>query len=210
MKKPEDFDLENPGWMNRFELDRIRFEVARASTGAGHVAKILELGCYAGRTTRVLLEASSPCGSLVVAVDPLARNRHMPTWPTPGAVHVDTLAHMRRLVAENANRLIVFQGWAEEIAGLFRAPIDALIIDTEHSYDPTIRQVDVFAPLVRDGGVIILDDYDLEPVASGWRDSQFAKARPWLTVDTLESIAVVRVGSKPKPDALPDLTEVRP
>lgn len=184
-KNSADYDLRDPGWMDRVELDRIA-----AFLRAGCPGPILEIGCYAGRTTRVLLEATT---GLVICIDPLNRNKAMPRWPCPDGVWIETRRHMVDRVTAAPSRLIVVPCFAEEVFGLVKLPLGALVIDTEHSYEPTLRQIDEFAPLVKVGGAVILDDYDLEPVSSAWRDSKWRHDAAGLTEETFSSLLLARV-----------------
>ena len=140
--------------------------------------------------------------TIVISIDPLDRNRAMPRWPAPDGVWIETRRHMEALIAERGGgRLIVMPCFAEEVFDLVRPPLAALVIDTEHSYEPQVRQIDAWAPLVRDGGVIVFDDFDMEPVASAWRDCEYRRARQWLTCETFESLGIVRVAPQPRPVA---------
>lgn len=186
MKVESDFDFKNPGWMNDEELAILK----KVCEGKSDV---LEIGCYCGRSTRALLDGSM---GLVIAVDPLHRNGRMPSWPTPDGVLLDTHAHMSRLVAEYPERLIVFPSFSNEIFKLFRRSIDVLFIDSDHGYPSTKYEIDVFGPLIKDTGWLVLDDFDVEPVSSSWRDSDFKKDRPWLQMTQMQSLGVCHVVQK--------------
>ena len=188
-KSDKYFDPRKPGWMNDDELAVIRAAVSNASD-------VLEVGCYCGRTTLALLEGSK---GLVVAIDPLHRNGWMPSWPEPACdgLYLDSHRHMAKLVAEYPQRLVVFPVFSAEVFTLFRRKVDALVIDADHSYQSTKNEIDAFAPLVPFGGVIVLDDFDMEPVSSAWRDSEYRRVRPWLVPEVTQSIAVVRVVQEP-------------
>lgn len=194
-KQIEYFDPRNPGWLNDKEIAAIKAVAAGKSD-------VLEIGCYCGRSTKVLLDAT---GGLVHAIDPLHRNGWMPMWPAPDGLRLDTHAYMAKLVSEHPQRLMVFPCYSHEMFKLFRRWVDVLFIDADHSYKSTRDEIDAFAPLVHDTGYIILDDYDLEPVSSAWRDSAFRAQRPWLNVSTVESLGIIHVVQKPS-DAPSDLS----
>ena len=183
MKDEKFFDNRNPGWMNAAEIALLK----KLCSGKGDV---LEVGCYCGRSTRAILESA---GGLVVSIDPLHRNGWMPRWPVSEGMVLDAPTYMAQLVREHPQRLLVFPVFSNEVFRLFRRNVDVLFIDADHSYQSTLNEIDAFAPLVNDTGWLILDDFDLEPVASAWRDSKFRQARPWLVMDTFESLGYVHV-----------------
>lgn len=193
MKDAKYFDPRNAGWMDAEELNKIK----ELTEGKGEV---LEVGCYCGRSTRALLQVTT---GIVVCIDPLHRNGWMPRWPTPDGLHLDSHAHMADLVAEFHYRLIVVPAFSREMYKLFRRAVDVLMIDSDHSYQSTKEELDAFGPLVRDGGVIILDDFDLEPVATAWRDCTFRSQRPYLMMETYNSLGFVKVVSKERSEPDP-------
>lgn len=176
------FDPRNPGWMNDTELGAIK----DAARGKGEV---LEIGCYCGRTTRALCEVTH---GIVVAIDPLHRNGWMPRWSDDNAI-LDSHAYMGNLVKEFPHKLVVIPAFAQEMFRLFRREVDVLMIDSSHAYQDTKNEIEVFALLVRNGGVIILDDYDLDPVNTAWRDSDYLKKKPWLVVEQVKSIGIIKL-----------------
>jgi hypothetical protein len=183
MKDAKYFDPRNPGWMDELELGAIR-------DAAKDKGEVLEVGCYCGRTTRALCEVTH---GIVIAIDPLHRNGWMPRWPDPAGLLLDSHAYMSQLVKEYPHKLIVVPAFSQEMFKLFRRQIDVLMIDSSHSYQDTKNEIEAFASLVRDNGVIILDDFDLEPVHTAWDNSDYRKSKPWLVVEQIRSVGIAKL-----------------
>jgi len=95
---------------------------------------ILELGTRTGHSTRAFLKAAEILNAKVISVDiddctPFVKpNKH---W---------TFHQMNDLDFE------------------IDTPVDVLFIDTSHKYNHTLRELEKFAPKVRQNGVILLHD----------------------------------------------------
>jgi hypothetical protein len=127
------------------------------------LAVIVEIGCDAGGTLycwRHLVER-------VYGVSLTANTTDLGGQGYPlifhGAVVLDADSHL-----PSSHAWLV-----DELAG---APIDALIIDGDHTYAGVARDYGDYGPLVRPGGLILIHDVlnDLDPrvaVGDWWRDS---------------------------------------
>ena len=128
--------------------------------------RVVEVGCWEGRSTVVLANAVWP--SVVDAVD---------TWQgSPGEISAelaaarDVLGTFRANVAEltRGNVAVHVMGWREYVAD--PSPVRFLHIDAEHTYREVHDTIGQFRPLLVPGGIICGDDRHHPPVISAARD----------------------------------------
>lgn len=128
--------------------------------------RVVEIGCWEGRSTCALANAVWPVP--VDAVD---------TWGgSPGeisemlAAERDVLATFRENIAEmtRGNVTVHQQSWREYAAD--RTPVRFLHIDAEHTYREVYDTIGQFLPLVVPGGIICGDDNHHPGVIGAARD----------------------------------------
>lgn len=105
---------------------------------------ILELGVRSGNSTSAFLAAADVVDGHVWSVD-----IHLPQapgwwWQT------------------NRWSPIVGDDLADTTLARLPEQVDVLFIDTSHAYDHTLRELEVFVPRVKPGGVVLLHDTELE------------------------------------------------
>lgn len=146
-----------PGWMTGAELTVL-------AEWASECRRIVEVGCYQGRSTTAMALAM-PAGGLLYAVD---------DWrgevDRPGVV----CRTLRDLFLTNCGRLIeagsvltvnvrsVCAARALAAAGIH--PVDMVHIDASHDYESVRADLAAWLPLVRPGGRLVGHDIDQEPV----------------------------------------------
>lgn len=132
--------------------------VARTEGVAG---RVVEVGCWEGRSTVVLANAVAP--DVVHAVD---------TWRgSPGEISA-SLAQERDVFAQFTENIAALTagnvaphrtGWRTYFTS-DTSPIRFLHIDAEHSYDEVRDNIETAKPLIAPGGIIAGDDAHHEPV----------------------------------------------
>ena len=137
MSFAEEYDLRRVEWSDIVDhLPRLRAEVEQRPG-----AQVVELGVRAGNSTCAFLAGVEAVGGHVWSCD-INRARVPQHW--------------------HASLLWTFT-IGDDLALAGDAPrCDVLFIDTSHAYQQTIDELLTYVPLVRDGGVILLHDTELE------------------------------------------------
>lgn len=142
--------------------------LTRLARSTRHLSgRVIEIGCWEGRSTCALANAVFP--SVVRAVD---------TWQgSPGEIS-EELARGRNVLAtfvENITDLtrgnveVHQQDWRDYRAD-DDSPVRFLHIDGEHTYEQVYDTITAFLPLMVAGGVICGDDAHHPPVINAVRD----------------------------------------
>ncbi len=79
------------------------------------------------------------------------------------------------------------------VKDIFQEPIDVLIIDGDHTYEGTIMDYETYGPLVRSGGVIIVDDINMgdERVTKAWNEMTGEDKR--MTSNKPDAMGIIKV-----------------
>lgn len=146
-----------PGWQEPDELLWLAQQ-------AFHAQVVVEVGCYAGKTTSVLA-AAVPHGGIVYAVDDWRGEADRP----------DLVGHVLKArfwesVGEQSPIMLLEQP-SIGAAAFFGAmtlpgmqPIDLLYIDASHDYGSVRDDIAAWRPLVKPGGLMAGHDYYQEGV----------------------------------------------
>lgn len=152
-------------WFSEAACDALT-RVARSTNHL--IGRVVEVGCWEGRSTVTLAHAVEP--EAVCAVD---------TWNgSPGEISAD-LAKQRDVHAaflENVSRLTAgnVKPYRESWRSFFereQVPIRFLHIDAEHSYKEVRDNIEAARPLMVPGGVICGDDAHHDPVIDAVTDT---------------------------------------
>ncbi len=131
--------------------------------------RFLEIGSRKGGSLYVYAGACEP-GAKIVAVDPSIERR--PRIVLRRVVQaLEAEGYDMTWIRAESQELGALQG----VQGAFgNESIDVLHIDGDHSYDAVSRDYQIYSPLVRTGGVIILHDIDNPnyEVARFWKELQ--------------------------------------
>lgn len=153
------------GWLSPGQ-ERCLFDIASGLPGN---AKILEIGCYLGRSTASIASACLGTGRRVFCIDTFAGNDSdfrngvnsiswegedfFPVWDR----HLQE-AGVRHLVTP-------LRGTSQALASAWVEPVDFLFIDASHQFDDLLHDVRCYGPRVKPGGILALHD-----VTPGWPD----------------------------------------
>lgn len=140
--------LEVPGWMSDEELRHLH---ERARTTAG---RIVEVGCYLGRTSCAILAALKD-GSRLTCVD---------TWDGRGTSADPPQNQMELFYQHIGERKLpmprVFGCDSVTGAGMYAAgSADWIFIDASHDYESVKADIAAWLPKLRKGGLISGHDY---------------------------------------------------
>lgn len=105
--------------------------------GLGHT--VIELGVRSGNSTSAFLAA----GAELWSVD-IDRPRVPDEWHTTGWTFIQG------------------DDCSPEVLAQLPAEVDVVFIDTSHSYEHTLRELNTYAPRVKHRGLIVLHDTELE------------------------------------------------
>ena len=135
---------------------------------------IVEIGVYEGASTcwwsDNLLDHPD---SRLISIDPFTGNeeyqREREKFPTLDSI--EYIARSNAAKSKNAGKIEIRKGCSWDlfpsIAAEFNGKIDILYIDGEHTSNAVCRDIVLYAPLLRSGGALILDDYGHEDVQRG-------------------------------------------
>ena len=137
-----------PGMFRRFEAAFL-YRLAASCPG-----QIVEIGCYLGRSTSLLVQATRQHGGRVLSIDPFSA--------MPAGIKPATLDGM--LANLSKHQLPAPEVWemtSDEGALRWQAdpqPIALLFVDGLHSRAQVYRDLERWAPYVQPGGVVALHD----------------------------------------------------
>lgn len=152
-----------------FSLDSCRALASLARSTNTFIGRVIEVGCWEGRSTIALANAVHPDD--VQAVD---------TWEGSPGEPSATLARGRDVHAtftENVaaltkgNVVVHRMGWRDYFATARPSAIRFLHIDAAHTYDEVHDNVLAAKPLLVAGGIICGDDAHHTPVLDAARDA---------------------------------------
>lgn len=141
----------------------------------------VEIGAWAGRTTRVLAEYAD----VVFAVD---------HWEGSPGDRLGALAALygaragfqtfcRNMGRELHRKVFPCVGRSSTWAAIWRTPIDLIYIDADHRYEAVKADIEAWRPHLRPGGIIAGHDYHLAGVARAvdelFTDFRLVNGRVW-------------------------------
>ena len=139
------------GWLNPPVVSLLY----RLAQGLGPGARIVEIGCWKGKST-LLLHLSQP-EAVVYAIDPFTgSSEHQKVGET-----VDTYAEFLHNISlyGQTEKIVVLPMRSEEAVGKIPDGVDMLWIDGAHDYESVKRDFCVYYPRLKDGAVIAMHDY---------------------------------------------------
>ena len=117
----------------------------------------VEIGAYLGRTTVFMAKVLGRLGKVVsiLSIDPF--ERFQPNSLNPQG---DYFAYVANIVANHVeNVCLPLAAFSFHAADVIADNVGVLVIDGDHSYSSASKDLRLFAPKVRPGGFIFIDDY---------------------------------------------------
>jgi predicted O-methyltransferase YrrM len=144
------------GWLSDDQLVRLR-EAARLVPAGG---RIVEIGSFRGRST-IVLAASAPQASEVVAIDPHAGNDRGPQEldgyaEAAGEDHEVFLANLEEAGVRGSVRHV--RKRSDDALSDVEGEVDLLYIDGAHRYGPARDDLQRWGARVRPGGTLLIHD----------------------------------------------------
>ena len=155
-------------------------EIVRTNKKEGMV--VVEVGCFDGATSRGVVPHVKECNGQFIVID-WFRGTIAPGWETHNKtnahyysedpnkpIHVKNLFMMNMHGYEDIYKII--EGKSEEVYDqLEDESVDILFIDADHSYLGVKRDIELYMPKVKKGGILCGHDFD-----DTTPDFSFAKA----------------------------------
>lgn len=158
-----------PGWMSERELLWLAYHAA-------DFEKIVEFGCFHGRSTRALGDNVKD-GGTVWGVDPWNGNYPDETGRVLDSVDTYVYPYFRRNLDDliRVGRVVPVRGFSYSFSLPFL--VDMVFLDGDHRYDTVLRDLNKARELVRHGGLICGHDYghDMWPGVKKAVDEKFGE-----------------------------------
>ena len=149
------------GWLTVDEAVALHDLACAVPTGG----QVVEIGSWQGKSAVVLGKGlAGKAGVRLHCVDPFNADGCAPSLPLFAAQREKHTYSLRDGFERNVQRhgvkerIEVWQGYSHEIAPRFPHAIDLLFIDGNHDYDAVRQDFALWAPKLKDGGVVCLHD----------------------------------------------------
>ncbi len=144
---------------------------------------VIELGTRSGVSTLAWLHALTGTGGRLTTVD------------LEAAPAIGTFAHWTHLIGDDCDPELYAQ----------LEPAEIVFIDTSHRYQHTLDELELYLPLVKPGGVIVLHDTELETPSDYPGDTNFPVRRAieaftvahgleWANLTNCWGLGIIKVG----------------
>lgn len=141
--------------MQKFET---RIDMVRALVPPG--GKYVELGVFEGTFSAALMSVLRP--EKLVLIDFFQGNMGSGDQDGNNFKFVDLSTVYRRLKAAETPQLRVWKGWSYELLPILDDnEYDMIYLDADHSYEGTLRDLELAFPKVRNGGWLMGHDYEM-------------------------------------------------
>lgn len=112
---------------------------------------LVEIGCWMGRTTSILLQAAQVWGASLTTIDPFGPMPHGHARATPARWR-------KNLTGLGLQPPALLEMESDQAAGVYQDEIALLFIDGDHSRDAVRSDLHHWPPKVKVGGVVALHD----------------------------------------------------
>jgi predicted O-methyltransferase YrrM len=138
------------GWTTPEELKFLSQIAEKASN-------IVEIGCWKGRSTKCLLEASQ---GVVHAIDHFkGTSAAEDPWSGFLAEEQDIYKEFMENVGNDPNVKVYKMGSAEAVEYFEDGSLDMVFIDGDHTYDAVKKDIELYMPKIKKGGILCGHDY---------------------------------------------------
>jgi len=161
---------------------------------------LLEVGTYCGRSTILLADAARNAGTVAVTVDHhRGSEEQQPGWEyhdtslvDPEVGLMDTLPTFRRTLhaAGLEEYVIAVVGRSPQVAKVWRQPLGLVFIDGGHTDAHASGDYEGWAPLVAEGGLLLIHDVFPDPADGG--QAPYRVYRRALDSGVFEEVSVTR------------------
>jgi predicted O-methyltransferase YrrM len=139
-----------------------------------HQSKVcVELGTWLGASAIPVARAIRRWGGTLTCVDTWAGDVHTPDPSRPSAPWMLVSCARNIMDAGVGANVRLIPATTIDAAAVWTEPIDYLYIDADHSYEAVLADLDVWVPHVKQGGLILGDDYGhhlFRGVRQAWDD----------------------------------------
>jgi predicted O-methyltransferase YrrM len=155
----------------------LALHAAAKEAAAGLGLPLLEVGTYCGRSTLLLADAARSAGTVAVTVDHhRGSEEQQPGWEyhdaslvDPVTGRMDTLPVFRRTLYQAGleDSVIAMVGRSPQIARVWRQPLGLVFVDGGHTDEHATADYEGWAPLVAEGGLLVVHDVFPDPADGG-------------------------------------------
>ena len=185
-----------PGWFNYSEMYDLAIEHMPKD------GKILEIGCFLGKSTSYLLTNLCNAGREDVTVWALdtfkgsSEHTFINHWVgVDGSFKQQTAEHLKYFIGRNQCHLIESRSDDEKtIASFDDNFFDMIMVDGAHEYDAVKDDVNNWWPKLKDDGIMLLDDMYMESVRQAAHDTLSQKVPNFLISQGRESTGLAVKG----------------
>ena len=136
-----------PGWLS-YEAAEILYQyVGKIKKGL-----IVEIGSYAGRSTKLMALASPE--SEVIAID-----SYVSLFPPDNSINFNEIEKTFQASTKGL-KVSLIKGDSRQVGRTWNKPIDFLYVDGDHSYETVKTDINLFVSRVKPGHYIVFDDYE--------------------------------------------------
>ena len=146
---------------------------AAAVEAGGLGLPLLEVGTYCGRSTVLLADAARRAGVTALTVDHHRGSEeqqpgweyHDPETVDPELGVMDTLPAFRRTLhrAGLEEHVVALVGRSPQVAAVWNSPLGLVFVDGGHTDEHANADYEGWAPLVADGGLLVIHDVFPDP-----------------------------------------------
>lgn len=163
-----------PGWMSLSELTWL-------ASRASECSKIVEFGCFHGRSTRAMADNTS---GTIWAVDPWSGDYPTESGEILKQVNTFVMPEFLDNLKEHVESKRVLP--IRQYSTTFNLPfqVDMVFLDGDHRYATVVKDIEKSVSLVKEGGIISGHDYG-HPLWTGVKKAVDELLGPVKVVDTI-------------------------